>query len=104
MIFFFFQFVPRNEYEEVVLLLLVGEAMSVRDAVLSQSGEFEAARAHALRNAVCVADLLALAATRWGQLCLVLEVSGRGGCLKWTLRIYSLANDSGNIGDIVEQT
>ncbi|KAJ8716886.1 hypothetical protein PYW07_003513 [Mythimna separata] len=67
------QFVPRNEYEEVVLLLLVGEAMAVRDAVLSQSAEFEAARAHALRNAVCIVDLLALAATRWGQLCLVLE-------------------------------
>ncbi|XP_063891491.1 tetratricopeptide repeat protein 7B [Helicoverpa armigera] len=69
------QFVPRNEYEEVVLLLLVGEAMAVRDAVLSQSAEFEAARAHALRNAIAVTDLLALAATRWGQLCLVLEVS-----------------------------
>ncbi|CAH1636285.1 unnamed protein product [Spodoptera littoralis] len=67
------QFVPRCEYEEVVLLLLVGEAMAVRDAVLSQSQEFEAARAHALRNAVAVMDLLALAATRWGQLCLLLE-------------------------------
>ncbi|KAM3955692.1 tetratricopeptide repeat domain 7 [Aphomia sociella] len=67
------QFVPRNEYEEVVLLLLVGEAMAARDAVLSQSAEFEEARAHALRNAVAVADLLALAAARWGQLCLVLE-------------------------------
>ncbi|XP_063826520.1 tetratricopeptide repeat protein 7B-like [Ostrinia nubilalis] len=68
------QFVPRNEYEEVVLLLLVGEAMAVRDAVLSQSAEFEAARRHSLANAVAVADLLALAAARWGQLCLVLEV------------------------------
>lgn len=68
------QFVPRNEYEEVVLLLLVGEAMAVRDAVLSQSAEFEAARAHALRNAVAVADLLALCAARWGLLAPVLEV------------------------------
>ncbi|XP_047990139.1 tetratricopeptide repeat protein 7B [Leguminivora glycinivorella] len=67
------QFVPRNEYEEIILLLLVGEAMAVRDAVLSQSAEFEAARTHALANAVAVADLLALAGTRWGQLCLVLE-------------------------------
>ncbi|KAL0830889.1 hypothetical protein ABMA28_002991 [Loxostege sticticalis] len=67
------QFVPRNEYEEVVLLLLVGEAMAVRDAVLSQSAEFEAARKHSLENAVAVIDLLALAAARWGQLCLVLE-------------------------------
>ncbi|XP_026496331.2 tetratricopeptide repeat protein 7B [Vanessa tameamea] len=67
------QFVPRNEYEEVLLLLLVGEAMAVRDAVLSQSGEFSAARDHSLQNAVAVADLLALAAVRWGQLALVIE-------------------------------
>ncbi|XP_023935634.2 tetratricopeptide repeat protein 7B [Bicyclus anynana] len=67
------QFVPRNEYEEVVLLLLVGEAMAVRDAVLSQSAEFEAAREHSLQNAVAVVDLLALASVRWGQLALVLE-------------------------------
>ncbi|CAH0675739.1 unnamed protein product [Chilo suppressalis] len=67
------QFVPRNEYEEVVLVLLVGEAMAVRDAVLSQSAEFHAARLHSLQNACALIDLLALAATRWGQLCLVLE-------------------------------
>ncbi|XP_059057458.1 tetratricopeptide repeat protein 7B [Achroia grisella] len=67
------QFVPSNAYEEVVLVLLVGEAMAVRGAVLSQSAEFEAARAHALRAAVALVDLLAVAATRWGQLCLVLE-------------------------------
>ncbi|XP_069357886.1 tetratricopeptide repeat protein 7B [Maniola hyperantus] len=67
------QFVPRNEYEEVVLLLLVGEAMAVRDAVLSQSAEFEAARVHSLQNAMAVVDLLALASVRWGQLALVLE-------------------------------
>lgn len=66
---------PRNEFEEVILLLLVGEAMAVRDAVLSQSAEFEVARAHSLANAVAVIDLLAVAATRWGQLALVLEVS-----------------------------
>ncbi|CAH0719764.1 unnamed protein product, partial [Brenthis ino] len=67
------QFVPRNEYEEALLLLLVGEAMAVRDAVLSQSGEFRAAREHSLRCAVAVADLLALLAARWGQHRLLLE-------------------------------
>ncbi|XP_037296214.1 tetratricopeptide repeat protein 7B [Manduca sexta] len=67
------QFVPRNEHEEAVLLVLVGEAMAARDAVLSQSGEFEAARAHALRTACAVLDLLALLAARWAQLSLVLE-------------------------------
>lgn len=65
---------PANEHEEVLLVLLVGEAMAVRDAVLSQAPEFGAARDHALHNAVALVDLLALAATRWGQLCLVLEV------------------------------
>lgn len=67
------QFVPRSVYEEVLLLLVISEAMATRDAVLSQSDVFEAARAHALRNALAVLDLLALAATRWGQLCLLLE-------------------------------
>ncbi|XP_045449881.1 tetratricopeptide repeat protein 7B [Melitaea cinxia] len=67
------QFVPRSQHEEVLLLLLLGEALAVRDAVLSQSGEFAAARDHSLRNAVAGADLLALAAGRWGQLALVLE-------------------------------
>jgi len=76
--------VPRSEYEEVVLLLLVGEAMATRDAVLSQSDVFEAARAHALRNAVAVLDLLALAATRWGQLCLLLEVSHISMCVTFS--------------------
>ncbi|KOB76817.1 putative tetratricopeptide repeat protein 7B, partial [Operophtera brumata] len=68
------QFVPRNEYEEVMLLLLVGEAMAARDAVLSQSAEFEVARAHALSNAVALIDLLVVCAARWGLLAPVLEV------------------------------
>ncbi|GBP53931.1 Tetratricopeptide repeat protein 7B [Eumeta japonica] len=67
------QFVPANEFEEVILLLLVGEAMAVRDAVLSQSPEFEAERLRSLENATAVYDLLALATLRWGQLCLIVE-------------------------------
>ncbi|XP_061378659.1 tetratricopeptide repeat protein 7B [Danaus plexippus] len=67
------QFVPRNEHEEAVLVLLVGEAMAVRDAVLSQSAEFESLRAHSLRTAAAIADLLALATMRWGQLAVVIE-------------------------------
>lgn len=54
-------------------MLLIGEAMAVRDAVLSQSPEFEAARAHSYGNATAVYDLLALAGVRRGQLCLLLE-------------------------------
>ncbi|CAG5054643.1 unnamed protein product [Parnassius apollo] len=91
------QFVPRNEYEEVMLVLLVGEAMAVRDAVLSQSAEFEAARAHSLRNAVALVDLLALAAVRWGQLPLLLESLERAmkfsfGCAHvWRARALAAA-------------
>ncbi|XP_068634003.1 tetratricopeptide repeat protein 7B [Battus philenor] len=91
------QFVPRNEYEEVMLVLLVGEAMAVRDAVLSQSAEFEAARAHSLRNAIAVVDLLALAAVRWGQLTLLLESLERAmkfsfGCAHiWRARALAAA-------------
>ncbi|KAG7299224.1 hypothetical protein JYU34_017778 [Plutella xylostella] len=67
------QFVPQNVYEEIVLLLLVSEAMAVRAAVLSQSAEFEVERGSSLRAARAVGDLLALAAARWGHLQLVLE-------------------------------
>ncbi|XP_013146967.1 PREDICTED: tetratricopeptide repeat protein 7B [Papilio polytes] len=61
------QFVPCNEYEEVMLLVLVGEAMAARDAVLSQSAEFEITvnnvccrldRTHAAAG--CVAEAAAL--------------------------------------------
>lgn len=67
------QFVPRNEHEEVLVLVLVGEAMAARDGVLSQSAEFAAARDHSLHTALALIDLLALAALRWGLRPLVLE-------------------------------
>ncbi|CAH4036715.1 unnamed protein product [Pieris brassicae] len=95
------QFVPRNVHEEVVLSLVVGEAMAVRDAVLSQSAEFEAARAHSLHNAVALVDLLAVAVTRWGQLPLLLESLERAmkfsfGCGHiWRQRALATAAASG---------
>lgn len=61
------QFVPRNQQEETILLLLISEALAVRDAVLSQSPEFRIARSHALGNATAVYDLLTLQTVRWGQ-------------------------------------
>lgn len=42
------QFIPKNEHEETLLLLLIAEALANRDAVLSQSPEFRLARLHAL--------------------------------------------------------
>lgn len=67
-------FVPRNEYEETILLLLISEAMAVRDAVLSQSPEFKEARIHAFENATAVYDLLAVVVVRWSQVDLLYEV------------------------------
>lgn len=67
------QFVPKNLAEETILLLLISEALAVRDAVLSQSPEFRVARSHALGNATAVYDLLTLASIRWGQVSLLHE-------------------------------
>lgn len=65
------QFTPNNLAEETILLLLISEALAVRDAVLSQSPEFRDARKHALNNAIAVYDLLTLASIRWGQVSLL---------------------------------
>ncbi|XP_055593885.1 tetratricopeptide repeat protein 7B [Uranotaenia lowii] len=61
------QFVPKNQHEETILLLLITEALAVRDAVLSQSPEFREARMHSLGNATAVYDLLTLSTVRWNQ-------------------------------------
>lgn len=65
------QFIPKNPHEETILLLLISEALAVRDAVLSQSPEFRVARAHALGNATAIYDLLTLATVRWNQVALL---------------------------------
>lgn len=70
-------FVPRNEYEEMILLLLISEAMAVRDAVLSQSPEFKEARIHAFENATAIYDLLTVVVVRWCQVDLLYEVNAQ---------------------------
>ncbi|KRT86886.1 Anaphase-promoting complex subunit 3 protein, partial [Oryctes borbonicus] len=67
------QFTPRNKYEETILVLIVAEAIAVRNAVLSQSPEFKDARHSAYQDAAAVYDLLALATVRWGQVGLLQE-------------------------------
>ncbi|CAH0553551.1 unnamed protein product [Brassicogethes aeneus] len=67
------QFIPRNECEETILLLLVAESMAVRNAVLSQSPEFKDNRVSAYQDAVAVYDLLTVATVRWGQISLLQE-------------------------------
>ncbi|XP_014284960.1 tetratricopeptide repeat protein 7B isoform X1 [Halyomorpha halys] len=66
-------FIPRNECEEIILLLLISEAMAGREAVLSQSPEFKEARLRALTNATAVYDLLTITLVRWGQISLLHE-------------------------------
>lgn len=67
------QFFPRNLTEETILLLLVAESLAVKDAVLSQSPEFQKERLHALGNASAVYDLLSLALVRWNEVNLLYE-------------------------------
>lgn len=98
-------FCPRNEFEEIILLLLIrsvlcnvetclfldslkslgfycSEAMAARNAVLSQSSEFKEARVRALTNAIAVYDLLTVVLVRWRQFTLLQEVGNVESSLK----------------------
>ncbi|XP_071524615.1 tetratricopeptide repeat protein 7B isoform X2 [Panulirus ornatus] len=70
-------FVPKNINEEIILLLLISEAMAVREAVLSQSPEFKNARVHAFDNATAVYDLLCISLARRKQYRILIEVFER---------------------------
>lgn len=52
--------------EEIFLLLLIAEAMAVRDTVLSQSPEYHEIRKTAMRNATATYDLLTICCTHHG--------------------------------------
>ncbi|XP_018326101.1 tetratricopeptide repeat protein 7B [Agrilus planipennis] len=67
------QFVPKNEQEEILLVLLIAESIAVRHAVLSQFPEFKEARNNSLQDAFFIYDLLTLATVRWGQVSLLQE-------------------------------
>ncbi|XP_050310912.1 tetratricopeptide repeat protein 7B isoform X2 [Anthonomus grandis grandis] len=67
------QFIPRCDYEEVILVLLIAESMAVKNAVLSQSPEFKDIRLSAGQDATTVYDLLTIATVRWGQIALLQE-------------------------------
>ncbi|KAL7301291.1 hypothetical protein TKK_0006030 [Trichogramma kaykai] len=66
-------FTPKNEYEELILLLLICEAMAGKNAVLSQSPEFKEARVRAYQNACAIYDLLCVCVVRWNQVELLQE-------------------------------
>ncbi|XP_065345687.1 tetratricopeptide repeat protein 7B isoform X1 [Cloeon dipterum] len=71
-------FVPNNEHEETILLLLISEAMAVRNAVLSQSPEFKEQRLKAFETACNTYNLLIVCLARWGQTKLFHECLERG--------------------------
>ncbi|XP_037272136.2 tetratricopeptide repeat domain 7 [Rhipicephalus microplus] len=60
-------FMPKTEYEEILLLLFISEAMAVRNAVLDRSPEFQDARVHSYNSVVAVYDLLVFVLARMGQ-------------------------------------
>ena len=89
-------FSPQDVNEEVFLLVLISEAMAVRDAVLSQSPDFRDLRKAAQRQASAVYDLLTLCCVQHGQYTMLCESLERA--LKfsfedghvWTQFAYSL--------------
>ncbi|XP_064490082.1 tetratricopeptide repeat protein 7B-like [Ornithodoros turicata] len=66
-------FMPRAEYEEILLLLFISEAMAVRNAVLDRSPEFLDARVHSYNNVTAVYDLLCITLARFGQFHILCE-------------------------------
>ncbi|GIY07672.1 tetratricopeptide repeat protein 7B [Caerostris extrusa] len=66
-------FVPKDENEEILLLLFISEAMAVRNAVLDLSPEFQEARMHSYSNVTAVYDLLAISLCRRSQFNLLVE-------------------------------
>ncbi|XP_037079531.1 tetratricopeptide repeat protein 7B-like [Pollicipes pollicipes] len=66
-------FVPKDINEEIVLLLLISEALAVREAVLTQSPETAEARQKSYGVATSVYDLMTMALVRKGQAVMLCE-------------------------------
>ncbi|KAJ8309190.1 hypothetical protein KUTeg_014064 [Tegillarca granosa] len=60
-------FIPRDQNEETLLLLLIAEAIATREAVLNRSEELEEARLQSVRNTMAVYDLLAITLVKRAQ-------------------------------------
>ena len=63
----------RDLNEEIFLLLLIGEAIAVRDVVLSQSPEFRDMRKTTMRNATAIYDLLTICCVKHDQAAMLSE-------------------------------
>ncbi|KFM58237.1 Tetratricopeptide repeat protein 7B, partial [Stegodyphus mimosarum] len=66
-------FAPKDENEEILLLLFISEAMAVRNAVLDLSPEFREARIHSYNNVTAVYDLLTISLCRRSQFNILVE-------------------------------
>ncbi|XP_035208898.1 tetratricopeptide repeat protein 7B-like [Stegodyphus dumicola] len=66
-------FAPKDENEEILLLLFISEAMAVRNAVLDLSPEFREARIHSYNNVTAVYDLLTICLCRRSQFNILVE-------------------------------
>lgn len=71
-------FFPRNETEEILILLLLEEAMVSKDAELSQAPEKSAARRQTVKDSESVYDLLTVALVRRAQYGMLAECLDRG--------------------------
>ncbi|EDO40172.1 predicted protein, partial [Nematostella vectensis] len=71
-------FIPRDEIEEALLLLLLEDSMVLRDAVLSVAPAKAAARSRTVSEANTVYDLLTIALTRRAQYGMLVECLDKG--------------------------
>ncbi|XP_022249921.1 tetratricopeptide repeat protein 7B-like isoform X2 [Limulus polyphemus] len=81
-------FVPKDENEEILLLLFISEAMAVRNAVLDRSPEFRDIRIHSYHNVTAVYDLLTIALARRAQFSVLCE--SFEGAMKFSFEEYHI--------------
>ncbi|ESO87594.1 hypothetical protein LOTGIDRAFT_127587 [Lottia gigantea] len=60
-------FVPSDQNEEILLLLLIAEAVATREAVLDRTQELNETRLHAFNNAAAIYDLLTITLVKRAQ-------------------------------------
>ncbi|KAG1708461.1 Tetratricopeptide repeat protein 7B [Nymphon striatum] len=66
-------FSPTKDIEEILLLLMISEAMAVRNAVLDRSPDIKEARTHSHNNATAVYDLMCITLCRLRQITMLSE-------------------------------
>jgi tetratricopeptide (TPR) repeat protein len=70
-------FIPKDENEETLLLLLISESIATREAVLNRSLELTDARQHTFHNTTAVYDLLTITLVKRAQFTMLSETFER---------------------------